>query len=93
MLDTMNVWKIIMGEEKMPTETSPAHSTRVKSGETDASNLQRAIVSFNERRKPAVTFIRFSVNTIQSSTKHTPSKLHTVRPHLGEKIGSFCERL
>ena len=37
MLDTMNAWKIVTGEEKMPTETPPAHSMRAKSGETDAS--------------------------------------------------------
>jgi len=48
MLDTMNAWEIVMGEEKMPTETSPAHTTRAKSGETDAPNLQRAIDSFNK---------------------------------------------
>jgi len=63
MLDTMNAWDIVTGEEKMPTETSPAHSTRAKSGETDASNLQRAIDSFNERRKSAVALIRYSVNS------------------------------
>ena len=66
MLDTMNAWEIIMGEEKMPTETPPAHSTRAKSGKTDVSNLQQAIDSFNERRKSAEALIRYSVNsTIQ----------------------------
>jgi len=63
MLDTMNAWEIVTGEEKMPTETSPAHSTRAKSGEADASNLQHAIDSFNERRKAAVALIRYSVIT------------------------------
>ena len=63
MLDTMNAWDIVTGEEKMPTETSPAHSTRAKSGVTDASNLQRAIDSFNEGRKAAVALIRYSVIT------------------------------
>jgi len=63
MLDTMNTWEIVMGEEKMPTESSPPHSTRAKSSETDTSNLQRAIDSFNERRKAAVALIRYSVIT------------------------------
>ena len=63
MLDTMNAWEIVTGEEKMPTETPPAHSKRAKSGETDASNLQRAIDSFNERRKSAIALIRYSVST------------------------------
>jgi len=63
MLDTMNAWEIGTREEKMPTETSPAHSTRAKSGETDTSNLQRAIDSFNERRKAAVALIRYAVIT------------------------------
>jgi len=120
MLDTMNAWEIVRGEEKMPTETSPAHSTRAKSGVTDASNLQRAIDSFNERRKSAVVLIRYSVNTTiqrqllrlqdpaemwtmlsnqfnktysQTQRSFHASNLHTVRPHPGEKIGSFCERL
>jgi len=37
MLDKMNAWKIVMGDEKMPTETPLAHLMRAKSGETDAS--------------------------------------------------------
>jgi len=49
--------------------------------------------STNEENS-AVALIRYSVNTtIQSSTKHTLSNLHTVRPHPSEKIGCFCERL
>jgi len=63
MLDMMNAWEIVTGEEKMSTETSPAHSTRAKSGETDSSNLQRAIDPFNERRKSAVALICYSANT------------------------------
>ena len=62
----------------IPTKISAAHSTRAKSGETDASNLQCTIDSFNERRKLAVALIRYTVNTTiqrQLFHLHDPAKM------------------
>jgi len=70
-LDTMNTWEIVTGEEKMPTKTSPTDLIRAKSSEMDASNLQCAIDSFNEQRKAAVALICYSViTTIQRQLLH-----------------------
>jgi len=41
MLKMMEAWEIVIGEEKMPTATPPAHSTRVRSNETENFNLQQ----------------------------------------------------
>jgi len=81
MLDMMNAWKIVTGEEKMPTETFLAHSTRAKSGKTDNSNLQCTIDSFNERCKTAVALIHYSViTTIQRQLLHLqdPAEMWTI---------------
>jgi hypothetical protein len=39
MPDTMKAWEIVTEEEKLPTEAPPAHSTRAKSGKSDAPSL------------------------------------------------------
>jgi len=61
-LKSMKAWEIVTSEEKEPTETHPAHSTRARSGEVDNANLQRVIETFKERRNAAKTLLRFSVN-------------------------------
>ena len=60
----------MIGEEKEPTETTPTHSTRARSGEVDNTNLQRAIENFKKRRTDAETLLRFSFNdTIQKQLR------------------------
>jgi len=70
-LKSMKAWEIVIGEEKEPTETTPTHSTRARSGEVDNANLKLAIENFKERRTDAETLLRFSVNdTIQKQLRH-----------------------
>ena len=91
-LKTMKAWEIVAGEEKEPTETPPAQSTRARSGEADNANLQLAIASFEERRNEAEALLRFSVNnTIQKQLRRMedPAEMWVT---LGNQFNSQTQR-
>jgi hypothetical protein len=95
MLNTMEAWEIVTGEEKLPTEAPPAHSTRAKSGESDVPNLQQAIESFRKRRNSAEALIRYSVNsTIQKQLLRLqdPAEMWTMLSNQFNKTYSQTQR-
>jgi len=108
-LKSMRAWEIVTGEEKEPTETPPTLANlelaieSFKQRKNDVETLLRFSVNSTIQKQlrrmedPAEMWVTLGnqFNRTYSQTQRSihAGNLYTVKPHPGERISNYCERL